>query len=266
MENDEIDTLLVAANALYFNRSVFMLRLSKMPKELRKDESNLIRKDYSDFVRFRDATLSPGVVYDQIETPFGTGLSIGDYWSRTEELMNSSRDFVRIRIRDVPFSQKEISEIERANGGPFSWVDQLIPLCEWYPGEVLWTLRRIVLSKLEATVSVTDPPTVGSCSEDKPLSGAQLNAQRKRAKLTIEAVWEFYQSERRRPTAADLQALVVELYDLSPNAAKDAWKQSDVPRSEFRNPKKDARVSIEELRRLRITERQKGQPPDIQTT
>ena len=84
-----------------------------------------------------------------------------------------------------------------------------------------------------------------------------LHARRKTAAGWIEAAFEHFSKGARRFTAADAQTVVQEKFDLKPNAARDTWRLADIPKSEFRNPKKNQRVTIAELRAFQKIEGKK---------
>ncbi len=62
-----------------------------------------------------------------------------------------------------------------------------------------------------------------------------------------------YKDTPRRFTAKDAQTVMQEKFDLTPNAAGDAWNVANLPKSEFRNIKRKLKISIEEIRKFNET-------------
>lgn len=270
MPDDQTKTLLLAANALYLNRFNFLAQLHLLPAESRKDHNELDRRDYSSFRRLRDCISAPGVIDDRIEKPFQHSGLFPWQDPDIQALIASDADIARLRLKDLPLSDAETKRIATANGGSISWQDREVPICRWSPGEVVWALREIVISRLEAE----DEPSLTSTNEDSLASAGELHEgrvdpaapldfRRKGAARTIEALYAHFENSDRCFTAEDVKILVAELFDLTPNAANVAWRLAEIPKSEFKNLKKAKKIALDELRRTEYILRVKSDPQDI---
>lgn len=86
---------------------------------------------------------------------------------------------------------------------------------------------------------------------------APLNTRRDAATRFIEDLNQQYAGSGRQFTSEDVKTIIQERYDLTPNAAKDAWAAAKISKAKFRNIRKDIKIPIDELRAVAIIERGK---------
>jgi len=251
------------ANALYLNRGHFLLYQRTLPKELRSDWRAIDSEDYSSFKLLRNCLRAPGLLHGRIESAFVEMVRIDTLYDELSKLIDSDEEIARICLRDLSLTANEHNSILASNGGDLSHGDLLTPLCRWLPGAVVWTLRSLIIARIEALANeglenVNAPvETADPSTEVYDTRSESLASRRAMAIDLIEEVVSFYSSRERRPTAKDLQLLVADRFKLTPNGAKTAWEMANVERSEFKNPKKSERLDMEELRAFKNIERKK---------
>ena len=75
-----------------------------------------------------------------------------------------------------------------------------------------------------------------------------IDSRRKRATNWVEELNKHYSDTPRKFTATDAQIVMQDKFDLSPNAAGDAWNAANFSKAGFRNIKRKLKISIEEIR------------------
>ena len=265
--DDYFKTTLLACQALLLGRDCFVIDLRSRTRSERKELTELDRADYSDFKLFRATMDGDGLYHELHEPRFQLGENLGERTERVKALIVSNEDIARIALRDIHLSEDELRALEAAHGRKMSWREMAAPLCRWGPGEVVWTLRKLLPARFESMyamqVTMDCRSAVTDAAAPAPRKEVVLHKRRNKATKLIKDICARYEGTGRMPSAQVLQTLVAELFDLKPNAAKTAWRSAKEARWDFRNKKKSELVDIDELRCLDIIQRVKSDPPDI---
>jgi hypothetical protein len=95
-----------------------------------------------------------------------------------------------------------------------------------------------------------DDSYVFLASSELPTMEARLPARRKRAIEWANAALGYFNDFGRRFSASDAQQVMIERFDLTANAAKEAWKKTNHPKNKAGSIAENQRVSLEELRKF----------------
>ena len=139
----------IAANALYLNRSHFLIYRQTLPEDLREIYHDDDRRDYSSFCLFREKLQHLEIIDTRIEPLFELNKPFPGQDNRLKKLIQSNADIAQVALRDIPLTEGEASKLIRATG-ELTRVDIRRPICQWPLGPFTITLREIILEYFES--------------------------------------------------------------------------------------------------------------------